>query len=71
MKNKKAGDRLGWKAKWPNNGGQEMIKRLTAIYDKLSEDIRYQNSGDKKKSVQKTGNKQIQNKWKSKIFISE
>ena len=38
MKNKKASDRYGWKAEWIKNGGKEMNKSLTVLYNRTEEE---------------------------------
>ena len=35
MKNKKASDRLGWKAKWINGRGEEMVKSLYILFNRV------------------------------------
>ena len=35
MKNKKAADRLGWKAEWINKGGEEMVKSLYILFNSI------------------------------------
>ena len=45
MKNKKAADRLGWKAEWIKEGGEEMVKSLYIYYLTGSKQkIKYQSS---------------------------
>ena len=38
MKNKKVPDRYGWKAEWVKNGGKEMTKSLTVLFNKIEEE---------------------------------
>ena len=38
MKNKKALDRYGWKAKWIKNGRKEMTKSLAVLYYRIEEE---------------------------------
>ena len=35
MKNKKAADRLGWKAEWIKEGGEEMVKSLYIFFNRI------------------------------------
>ena len=35
MKNKKAADRLGWKAEWIKEGGKEMVKIYIYIFNRI------------------------------------
>ena len=35
MKNKKAADRLGWKAEWIKEGGEEMVKGLYILFNRI------------------------------------
>ena len=35
MKNKKAADRLGWKAEWIKEGGEEMVKSLYILFNRI------------------------------------
>ena len=35
MKNKKAADRLGWKAEWIKEGGKEMVKSLYILFNRI------------------------------------
>lgn len=35
MKNKKASDRLGWKAKWIKGRGEEMVKSLYTLFNRI------------------------------------
>ena len=35
MKNKKAADRLGWKAEWIKEGGEEMVKGLYVLFNRI------------------------------------
>ena len=35
MKKRKAGDNLGWKAEWLIEGGDEMIKSLEILYNRI------------------------------------
>ena len=43
MKNKKAADRLGWKAEWIKEGGDEMVKILYMLFNM----IKTENQGPK------------------------
>ena len=36
MKNKKAADRLGWKAEWTKEGGEEMVKSLYILFNRIT-----------------------------------
>ena len=38
MKNKKASDRYRWKAEQIQNGGKEMSKELTVLYNRIEEE---------------------------------
>ena len=35
MKNKKATDRLGWKAEWIKEGGEEIVKSLYILFNRI------------------------------------
>ena len=35
MKNKKAADRLGWKAGWIKEGGEEMVECLYILFNRM------------------------------------
>ena len=35
MKNKKAADRLGWKAKWIKEGGEKMVNSLCILFNRI------------------------------------
>ena len=35
MKNKKAAVRLGWKAEWIKEGGEEMVKSLYILFNRI------------------------------------
>ena len=35
MKNKKAAGRLGWKAEWIKEGGEEMVKSLYILFNRI------------------------------------
>ena len=35
MKNKTAVDRLGWKAKWIKKGGEEIVKSLCILFNRI------------------------------------
>ena len=35
MKNKKAADRLGWKAEWIKEGGEEMVKSIYILFNRI------------------------------------
>ena len=60
MKNKKAADRLGWKAEWIKEGGDEMVKILYMLFNM----IKTENQGPKQwqlttvKSIQRGGVKE-------------
>ena len=43
MKNKKTVDRLGWKADWIKEGGEEMVKCLYILFNRIKQKIKYQN----------------------------
>ena len=38
IKIKKASDRYGWKAEWIKNGGKDMSKSLTVLYNRIEEE---------------------------------
>ena len=38
MENKNASNRYGWKAEWIKNGGKEMGKSLTELYNRIEEE---------------------------------
>ena len=38
MKKRKAGDRVGWKAEWLIQGGDEMIKILEILYNRVEQE---------------------------------
>ena len=38
MKNKKASDRYGWTEEWIKNGGKEISKSLTVLYNRIEEE---------------------------------
>ena len=38
MKKRKAGDKLGWKAEWLIEGGDEMIKSLEILYNRIEQE---------------------------------
>ena len=38
MKKKKAGDKVGWKAEWLIEGGDEMIKSLEILYNTIEQE---------------------------------
>ena len=46
MKNKKAADRLGWKAEWIKEGGEEMVNSLCILLTGSKQKIKYQYSGN-------------------------
>ena len=35
MKNKKAADRLGWKAEWIKEGGEKMVKSIYILFNRI------------------------------------
>ena len=45
MKNKKAADRLGWKAEWIRKGGEETAKLYIYYLTGSKQKIKYQSSG--------------------------
>ena len=45
MKNKKAADRLGWKAQWIKERGEEMIKSLCMLFNRMKSENKIQYSG--------------------------
>ena len=38
MKKRKAGDKVGWKAEWLIQGGDEMIKILEILYNRIQQE---------------------------------
>ena len=38
MKKRKAGDKVGWKAEWLIEGGDEMIKSLEILYNRIEQE---------------------------------
>ena len=38
MKKQKAGDKVGWKAEWLIEGGDEMIKSLEILYNRIEQE---------------------------------
>ena len=46
MRNRKAGDKLGWKAEWLIEGRVEMIKSLEILYNRIEQE-KYLNSVNK------------------------
>ena len=40
LKNKRAGDRLGWRAEWLKEGGEEIVKSLSIIFKRIEREQR-------------------------------
>ena len=40
LKNKKASDRLGWRAEWLKEGGEEIVKSLSNLFNRIEREQR-------------------------------
>ena len=72
MKNKKAADRLGWKAEWIKEGGEEMVKSLYILFNRIKTENQIPKQGQLTtvKSIHKGGvKKNIQEKQRG-IFLA-
>ena len=71
MKNKKAADRLGWKAEWINKGGEEMVKSLYILFNsiKTENQIPKQRQLTTAGSIQKDGVKESIQENQRGIFL--
>ena len=59
LENKRASDRLGWRAEWLKEGGEEIVKRLSIIFKRIERELRtlMQRRETAIKSIYKGGNK--------------
>ena len=59
LKNKRASDRLGWRAEWLKEGGEEIVKSLTILFNWIEREqkIIMQWRQTTIKSIYKAGNK--------------
>ena len=59
LKNKRASDRLGWKAEWLMEGGEEIVKSLSILFNRIEREQRtlIQWRQTTIKSIYKDGNK--------------
>ena len=58
-KNKRASDRLGWRAEWLKEGGEEIVKSLSILFNRIEREQRtlIQWGQTAIKSIYKGGNK--------------
>ena len=40
LKNKRASDRLGWRAEWLKKGGEEIVKSLSILFSRIEREQR-------------------------------
>ena len=59
LKNKRASDRLGWRAEWLKEGGEEIVKSLSILFNRIEREQRtlMQWRQTTIKSIYKSGNK--------------
>ena len=59
LENKRASDRLGWRAEWLKEGKEEIVKRLSIIFKRIERELRtlMQRRETAIKSIYKGGNK--------------
>ena len=71
MKNKKAADRLGWKAEWIKEGREEMVKSLYILFNRIKTEnqIPHQQQLTTVKSVHKGRVKENVQKNKRGLFL--
>ena len=39
LKNKRARDRLGWRAEWLKEGGEDVVKSLSILFNKTEREV--------------------------------
>ena len=71
MKKRKAGDRVGWKAEWLIQGGDEIIKSLEILYNRIEQEkiIPKQWQQVIIKSVDKKGSGEELSKSQRRLFL--
>ena len=59
LKNKRASDRLGWRAEWLKEGGEEIVKSLSILFNRIEREQKtlMQWRQTTIKSIHKVGNK--------------
>ena len=40
LKNKRDGDRLGWRAEWLKEGGEEIVRSLSILFNRIEREQR-------------------------------
>ena len=70
LKNKRVSDRLGWRAEWLQQGGEEIVKSLSFLSNRLEREQRTLIQCRQKtiKSIYKDGNKAIISEHQRDIF---
>ena len=53
LKNKRASDRLGWRAEWLNEGGEEIVKSLSILFNRIENKKHSCNGGKQQSKVHK------------------
>ena len=71
LKNKRAGDRLGWRAEWLKEGGGEIVKSPSILFNRIEREQRtlIQWKQTTIKSIYKCGNKPNINESQGGIFL--
>ena len=71
LKNKRASDRLGWRAEWLNEGGEEIVKSLSILFNRIERVQRtlMQWRQTTIKSIYKGGNKTNISESQRRIFL--
>ena len=61
LKNKRASDRLGWRAEWLKEGGEEIVKSLSILFNRIEREQRTLTQWRQTtiKSIYKGGNNKV------------
>ena len=51
LKNKRASDRLGWKAEWLKEGGEEIVKSLSILFNRTTKDTHTMEANNNQKDI--------------------
>ena len=70
-KNKKAADRLGWKAEWGKEGGEQMVRSLYILFNRVKTENQIPNQRQMTtvKSIYKSGIKENIHENQKGIFL--
>ena len=71
LKNKRASDRLGWRAEWLKEGGEEIVKSLSILFNRIEREQRtlIQWRQTTIKSIYKGGSKADMSESQRDIFL--